>query len=494
MEALSLKSLNPTIIDKLADAYKKEKARRRLIDFTTYTMPNYEVNWHHERLCDALDQLVDGDIKRLMVFMPPRNGKSELGSRRFPAYLLGKDPNAQIIASSYSADLASRMNRDVQRIIDSEEYRELFPDVGLNGSSSRTIGKGSYLRNSDIFEIVGHKGIYKSAGIGGGITGMGMTYGIIDDPFKNRKEAESKTVRDSVWDWYTSTFYTRLEKDARVLIILTRWHEDDLAGRLLKQAQEDPEAEQWEVINYPAIAEEPMDESDPREVGEALWPNKYNLDALTKIKKAVGSYEWSALYQQRPSPSEGNILNRGWWKYYKVMPQRFDEVIQSWDCAFKDNDDSDFVVGQVWGKIGADKYLLDQVKDRMDLPATIQAVRSLSAKWQRATAKLIEDKANGPAVIQMLKHEISGMIPVNPQGGKIARAYAASPEVEAGNVYLPDPSIAPWVHDFVEETAAFPNSANDDATDCFTQAIIHWQTPRDYKHAVKPKIGSLKRR
>lgn len=494
MEALSLKSLNPTIIDKLADAYKKEKARRRLIDFTTYTMPNYEVNWHHERLCDALDKLVAGDIKRLMVFMPPRNGKSELGSRRFPAYLLGKDPNAQIIASSYSADLASRMNRDVQRIIDSDEYRELFPDVGLNGSSSRTIGKGSYLRNSDIFEIVGHQGMYKSAGIGGGITGMGMTYGIIDDPFKNRKEAESKTVRESVWDWYTSTFYTRLEKDARVLIILTRWHEDDLAGRLLKQAQEDPEAEQWTVINYPAVAEEPLDESDPREVGEALWPNKYNLDALKKIKKAVGSYEWSALYQQRPSPSEGNILNRGWWKYYKVMPQRFDEVIQSWDCAFKDNDDSDFVVGQVWGKIGADKYLLDQVKDRMDLPATIQAVRSLSAKWQRATAKLIEDKANGPAVIQMLKHEVSGMIPVNPQGGKIARAYAASPEVEAGNVYLPDPSIAPWVHDFVEETAAFPNSANDDATDCFTQAIIHWQTPRDYKHAVKPKIGSLKRR
>jgi len=494
LEALSLKNLNPTIIDKLADAYKKEKARRRLMDFTTHTMPNYEVNWHHERLCDALDQLVAGDIKRLMVFMPPRNGKSELGSRRFPAYLLGKDPNAQIIASSYSADLASRMNRDVQRIIDSEEYREIFPDVGLNGSSSRTIGKGSYLRNSDIFEIVGHKGMYKSAGIGGGITGMGMTYGIIDDPFKNRKEAESKTVRDSVWDWYASTFYTRLEKDARVLIILTRWHEDDLAGRLLKQAQEDPEAEQWTVINYPAIAEEPLDESDPREIGEPLWPNKYDKDALTKIKKAVGSYEWSALYQQRPSPSEGNILNRGWWKYYKVMPQRFDEVIQSWDCTFKDNDDSDFVVGQVWGRIGADKYLLDQVKDRMDLPATIQAVRSLSAKWQRATAKLIEDKANGPAVIQMLKHEISGMIPVNPQGGKIARAYAASPEVEAGNVYLPDPSIAPWVHDFVEETAAFPNSANDDATDCFTQAIIYWQTPKEYKHAVKPTIGSLKRR
>lgn len=485
--SVSLKNL-PNLIE-----VRQEKARRRLINFTTYTKPDYQVNWHHERLCDALDKMISGDIKRLMVFMPPRHGKSELGSRRFPAYLLGKDPNAQIISASYSAELASRMNRDVQRIIDSEEYQEIFPDIGLNGSKTRTIGTGSYLRNSDIFEIVDHKGVYKSSGIGGGITGMGMTYGIIDDPFKNRKEAESKTIRNSVWDWYTSTFYTRLEKDARILIILTRWHEDDLAGRLLKQAEEDPDAEQWDIINYPAIAEDPLDETDPREIGEELWSGKYDKNALKKIKTAVGTYEWSALYQQRPSPSEGNILNRNWWKFYKQAPEKFDEVIQSWDCTFKDNDDSDFVVGQVWGKKGADKFLLDQVRGRMDLPATIMAVRTLTAKWPRARAKLIEDKANGPAVIQMLKHEISGLIPVNPEGGKIARAYAASPEVEAGNVYLPDPSIAPWVHDFVEETAAFPNGSNDDMLDCATQCIIYWQSPKDLKFTVKPSIAGFKR-
>lgn len=485
--SVSLKNL-PNLIE-----VRQEKARRRLINFTTYTKPDYQVNWHHERLCDALDKMISGDIKRLMVFMPPRHGKSELGSRRFPAYLLGKDPNAQIISASYSAELASRMNRDVQRIIDSEEYQEIFPDVGLNGSKTRTIGTGSYLRNSDIFEIVDHSGVYKSSGIGGGITGMGMTYGIIDDPFKNRKEAESKTIRNSVWDWYTSTFYTRLEKNSKILIILTRWHEDDLAGRLLKQADENPDAEQWTVINFPAIAEDPISELDPREIGEPLWDRKYDLDALKKIKLSVGTYEWSALYQQRPSPSEGNILNRNWWKFYKQAPEKFDEVIQSWDCTFKDNDDSDFVVGQVWGKKGADKFLLDQVRGRMDLPATIMAVRTLTAKWPRARAKLIEDKANGPAVIQMLKHEISGLIPVNPEGGKIARAYAASPEVEAGNVYLPDPSIAPWVHDFVEETAAFPNGSNDDMLDCATQCIIYWQSPKDMKFAVKPSIAGFKR-
>ncbi|MEP9408554.1 phage terminase large subunit [Peribacillus frigoritolerans] len=472
---------------------EKEKARRRMIDFTTYTKPNYEVNWHHEEICDALDKMVSGELKRVMIFVPPRHGKSELGSRRFPAFVLGRDPDAQIISASYSADLASRMNRDVQRIIDSEEYQEIFPKTTLNGANVRTVAKGNYLRNSDIFEVVGHNGVYKSAGIGGGITGMGMTYGIIDDPFKNRKEAESKTIRDSVWDWYTSTFYTRLEKDARVLVILTRWHENDLAGKILKQAENDPEADQWHVISYPAVAEYPMDETDPRKEGEALWPGKYDEKGLYKIKATVGTYEWSALYQQKPSPSEGNILNRKWWRYYNHPPDKFDEVSQSWDCTFKDNDDSDFVVGQVWGRIGADKYLLDQVRARMDLPATIKAFRDMTVRWPQARIKLIEDKANGPAVIQMLKHEIPGMIPVNPEGGKVARAYAASPEVEAGNIYLPNPTLHPWVQDFVEEAAAFPNGSNDDMIDCFTQQIIYWQAPKVVKYVQRPSIGSLKR-
>lgn len=471
---------------------RTERARRHLMNFTTYTMPEYQVNWHHERLCEALDKMVSGEIKRLMVFMPPRNGKSELGSRRFPAYVLGKDPDAQIISTSYSADLASQMNRDVQRIMETEEYYEAFPETQLSGANVRTVAKGSYLRNSDIFEIVGKKGVYKSAGIGGGITGRGMTYGIIDDPFKNRKEAESKTNRDNVYNWYTSTFYTRLEKDARILIILTRWHSDDLAGRLLKLAKEDPDADQWEVINYPAIAEEPIHETDPREVGEALWPDKYDLDALKKIKATIGTYEWSALYQQKPSPSAGNVLNRNWWQFYTQAPSKFDEILQSWDCTFKDNEDSDYVVGQVWGKKGADKYLLDQVRAQMDLPATIQAVKTLTAKHPYARRKLVEDKANGPAVIQMLKNQIPGMIAVNPDGGKIVRAAAASPDVEAGNVYLPDPSIAPWIHDFIEEAAAFPNGATDDQVDAFSQAINYWSVPLETRHALPPAIGGVK--
>lgn len=461
----SLKNL-PTL-----QQIKIERAKRKLESFTSFTYADYEANWHHKKICEYLDRWAFGDIDRLMIFMPPRNGKSELVSRRLPAYIFGHDPDTSIITTSYGSDLASRMNRDVQRIIDSPQYTEVFPDTTLNGSNVRTVAGGSFLRNSDIFEIVDHKGVYKSSGVGGAITGMGMKYGIIDDPYKNRQDANSTTIREGIWDWYVSTFYTRLEKGGKILITLTRWHEDDLAGRLLKLAKDDPTADQWTVINFPAIAEGELHPDDSREEGEALWPNKYSVEELAKIKATVGSYEWNALFQQRPSPSKGNIFNRDWWQYYRQPPARFTEIIQSWDCAFKGTDKSDYVVGQVWGLIGADKYLLDQTRAKMSFPATIQAIRQMSAKWPKAKAKLIEDKANGPAVIDTLKREISGLIPINPEGGKIVRAMAVTADIEAGNVFLPDPSVAPWIKDFVEECAAFPNSAHDDMVDSATQAL-----------------------
>lgn len=459
-----------------ANDIKRERARRArnsLLNFTLYTSPNYDANWHHVNLMNALERMYQGQVNRLMVFMPPRHGKSEIVSRRFPAYVLGRNPNLEIIGTSYSASLASSMNRDVQRIIDSPEYFDIFPDTTLSGSNVRSDARGSYLRNSDEFEIVGYNGSYKSAGIGGGITGSGADIAIIDDPIKNRAEAESKTHRDKVFDWFTSTLYTRLEKNARVLITLTRWHEDDLAGRLLKLAENDPDAEQWEIISYPALFDEKTpnkDPTDPRKQGQALWPAKYNEQTLATMKTTVGTYEWSALYEQQPTPSSGGIIKREWFNDYKVLPSRFDEVIQSWDMTFKDAKESDYVVGQVWGRLGADKYLLDQVRGQFDFPQTIRVLKSLSAKWPNARAKLIEDKANGPAVISTLKGQISGLIPVEPQGSKEARAYAVSPQIEAGNVYLPEDK--PWVHDFIEEWVAFPNGLHDDQVDTSTQALL----------------------
>ena len=177
---------------------------------------------------------------------------------------------------------------------------------------------------------------------------------------------------------------------------------------------------------------------------------------------------------QTPSPSEGGMFRRGWWKYYKVLPKKFDQVIQSWDCTFKDKKESDYVVGQVWGKIGADRYLLDQVRGQMSFTETLAAIKTLTAKWPQAIAKLVEDKANGPAVINVLKKEISGLVPVEPEGGKVVRATAVTPLAEAGNLYIPDPSIAAWVHDYVEEFAVFPNGAHDDQVDSTTQANIYF--------------------
>jgi predicted phage terminase large subunit-like protein len=369
------------------------------------------------------------------------------------------------------------MNRDVQRIIDSPEYAKVF-DSKLFGKNIRSTSQGTYLRNSDIFEIVGHKGVYRSAGVGGGITGMGAKYAIIDDPFKNRQDANSQTIRQSVWEWYTSTLYTRLTPDARVLIIMTRWHEDDLVGRLIEQQKEE-DSDHWRIISFPALSEPGREdeheidkEMRPNE-GMALWPSRFDEKKLARIKTVIGSYEWASLFQQRPSPAEGAIFMRSWWQYWKEArhPSFFEEIIQSWDCTFKDTDGTDYVVGQVWGRRGADRYLLDQVRDRMNFPKTVDAIKKLKAKWPSTGAVLIEDTANGPAVIATLKHDIPGLIPVKPEGGKVVRAQAVTAQIEAGNVYLPSPEIAAWVGDFIEECAAFANGKHDDQVDSMTQAL-----------------------
>jgi predicted phage terminase large subunit-like protein len=268
-------------------------------------MPTYQPGWYHRLISNTVHDMIHGPLRRLIISLPPRHGKSELISRRLPAYLLGVNPNTSIIAASYSADLASRNNRDVQRIIDSSLYKTLFPTTRLNEGNSRTVSV-NWLRNSDLFEIVGHKGVYRSAGVGGGITGMGGQWLIVDDPVKNREEADSATYRQATWDWYTSTFSTRQEADARILIVMTRWHSDDLVGRLLDLAVNEPQADQWTVINLPAISDrgdKPL--YDPRAESEPLWPERFGIDDLMRMKASIGEYQWSALYQQKPRSGGG---------------------------------------------------------------------------------------------------------------------------------------------------------------------------------------------
>lgn len=485
-------------IDGLAeDIVKLELARRHFGRFVAATKADYQFNWHHKRTCDRLNAFAKGEITHLMLFAPPRTGKTELCSRRLPPFIFGNRPDAKIILGSYGEGLSSTFNRDCQRIMSQPAYRQLFPDVALAGMGHPK-DDGSAVRNNKLFEIVGHEGQLRVAGVDSALVGTGGDIAVIDDPFKNRKEADSITQRNRVWEWYGDVVETRLEKGGQVLIILTRWHEDDLAGRLLSLAKSDPDAQQWEVESFAALKEGPPTEHDPREEGESLWPEKFSRETMLKRKKTLGTRRFSALYQQNPTPIEGTIVKRAWCqKFWRELPGRIDDVLISVDCTFKDTGNADFVVMQAWARAGADKYLLDEVRDRMDFAVTCTTLEAFCGKHPRATAKIIEDKANGPAVISALQKKIPGLIGFNPQGSKDERLSAVSPEFEAGNVWLPHPDQAPWVHDYIEELCT--NGAHDDRKDATSQALLRFRNgqgsdlPESDVRRTVSTIGGIKK-
>jgi hypothetical protein len=272
---------------------KAELARRKFAHFVNYVMPEYDMQWFHAYLCEKLEAFERGEIKKLMVFMPPQHGKSELTTRKFPAYLLGKNPNRKMVVSSYNATMASQFNRDIQRVIDNDLYNDVFPNTYLNESNVVTVSE-SFLRNSEIFEIVGHRGFLKACGRGGALTGTPIDVGIIDDPIKDRAEAMSLTIREGLWSWYKDVFETRLHNNSQQLIILTRWHQDDLAGKILKRDND------WDVVVFEGI-KETANQFDPREIGDALWPEKHSLERLLKVKE-TSPLTFNSLYQQSPKP------------------------------------------------------------------------------------------------------------------------------------------------------------------------------------------------
>jgi len=449
------------------DEIRDEWARRRLLHFTERTFSEYRAGWFHRVVAERLDFfLADIQAKRsprLILTAPPQHGKSELVSRRLPAFALGRNPDLKVIATSYSADRAFDFSNDVQHIMDTKQYHDIFPETRIVGEYAKV---GEARRAVGLFQVVGRRGRYRAAGVGGGITGEPADLLIVDDPIKDFAEATSENTRESVWNWLTSTAMTRLQEGGGVIIMATRWHLDDPIGRLLEK-----QPGRWELVNFRAIAEE--DEPPHRLVGEPLSVERHSLESLlaTRDGGATSSYQWEALYQQRPSPLGGGIFKRDDWQRIKTaeMLTKFTEVIQSWDMSFKDTRSSDFVVGQVWGILGAGRYLLDQVRDRMSFMRTLEVMRQVTIKWPQATRKLVEDKANGSAVIDTLKNEIPGLIPVQPEGGKEARAHAVSAFVEAHNVYLP--ADAPWAAAFIEEAAQFPAGAHDDQVDACTQAL-----------------------
>jgi predicted phage terminase large subunit-like protein len=306
------------------------------------------------------------------------------------------------------------------------------------------------------------------AAVGGPIAGRGGDLLILDDPLKGWAEAISRNVRNKQIEWFNSTFLTRAEPGASVVVIMTRWHEYDLAGYLRRY-----QSGKWTTLDIPAIAEE----EDPlgRSPGMALCEERFGPGALREIRESIGTRAWSALYQQRPVSDEGNILKREWWKHYEKAPAELDEVIQSWDLSYKGSGSCDYVVGQVWGRKGATKYLLDQVRGKMDFPETLEAVKALTARYPHAHRKLIEEKANGSAVIAALKETIPGLVVVRPEGGKEARLNAVAAQIEAGNVFLPAASIAPWIEEFLAECSDFPNGRHDDQVDAMAYALRNFR-------------------
>jgi predicted phage terminase large subunit-like protein len=413
---------------------------------------------HLDVLDDALMKVSSGELKRLIVTMPPRHGKSERVSRKFPAWHIGRNPNDEVILASYSVDLSRGFSRIARDTLSAQP--NVF-DVMIDDAN----------KSAESWGTSGHRGGLHAAGVGGPITGKGARIAIIDDPVKNAEEADSETMREKIWEWYTSTLYTRLTPDGRIVVVMTRWHEDDLVGRLLKKEADEitegvHKGERWTVINFPALAEK--DDYLNRIEGEPLWPEYgFDKDRMEQIKVDVGSRVFNALYQQRPSAADGNMLKREWWRYYENPPP-FGSMLISVDAAFKDEVDSDYVVIQVWGKNSANMYLVDQVRAKLNFPATIQSIRNICVKYPSAVLKVVEDKANGSAIIQTLQNEIGGIVPVNPEGGKVARVNAVSAYIESGNVYLPRST---WIHDFVEEAASFPNGKNDDQVDAMSQAL-----------------------
>jgi predicted phage terminase large subunit-like protein len=414
-----------------------------------------------------------------MIFVQPQVGKSEIVSRMFPAWMLGIDPSLRIILASYSADLATGFNRDCQKIIDSEDYSKIFPDTFMNGR--RNVTGRSWKRTSDYFETVGHGGYLYSVGTGGSTTGKSADIFIVDDPIKDMKQAYSSTYRAAIIDWYNSVALTRMSLNGHIIIMHTRWHEKDLAGQLIEKMKEDPLSTQWEIISLPTLAHsanEYKHPEDPRNDGEPLWPSwKGDVNMLRQLRTDVGEKTWSSLYQQSPTVEGGNIIKTGWLKYWQKLP--FDptgvqpnKIIQSWDLTFKSTGSS-YVVGVVIVKHDADFYIIDFYRAKADIVTTIEAIKGMTKKYPFSSI-LIEDKANGPAVLSILKKELSRMIPVRPTAGKDERLHVIAPLFEAGNVLLPMHS--PWTREVTHELEAFPNSANDDIVDAISQGLQHWNT------------------
>lgn len=445
---------------RLAQLQMQDDARKKFLSFVRYVWPEALLGAHHEKMADAFDRVVSGKLKRLIINMPPRHTKSEFASYLLPAFVMGHKPDTKIIEATHTGELAVRFGRKVRNLMDTESYKEVFPNVTLQ-ADSKAAGRWDTNKGGEYFAV----------GVGGAMTGRGANLLIIDDPH-SEQDALSELALDNAWEWYTSGPRSRLQPGGAVIIVMTRWGTKDLTARLLKQ-QGSPKADQWEVIEFPAILPS----------GNPLWPGFWKIEELNAVKASLSVQKWNAMYQQQPTNDEGAILKREWWRVWQHDdPPPCDYLIQSYDTAYSRKETADYSVITTWGVFypsadsGPNIILLGVRRGRWDFPELKRIAKEEYRHWNPDNV-LIEAKATGTVLQQELRRMGIPVTMYSPGGrragqDKVSRANSVAPMFESGMVWAPD---LEWAQELIEECAAFPNGDNDDMVDSTTQALMRFR-------------------
>jgi len=465
MKASSIKSFDAlseaeqkrslALIDRWNQIKQQEKCQKSFLTFVKYLWDGFIEGRHHKILSEKLDRVAQGKCKRLMVMLPPRHSKSEFASTYFPAFMMGLNPSLKIIQATHTAELAVRFGRRVRNIIDSSEYQAVFPDVTLS-ADNKSAGRWT--------TDVGGEAFY--SGVGGAITGRGADLLIIDDPH-SEQDAMSPTAMDAAWEWYTSGPRQRLQPGGTIILVMTRWSTKDLAGRLLKR-QSEANADQWEVVEFPAIMPE---------TNTPLWAEFWKLEELLSVKASLPVSKWNAQWMQNPTAESGSIVKREWWQTWEseeIPPCQ--AIIQSYDTAFSAKETADYSAITTWGIFQPNEndepsvILLDAQRHRVDFPE-LKKIAYDEYKYWEPDIVLIEAKASGTP----LTHELRKMgIPVqsySPSRGqdKVARMNSVAPMFESGMIWATEDQFAEEV---IEEMASFPFGEHDDFCDSATMALM----------------------
>ena len=449
----------------------QNRAKTDFLSFVKCVWPEFIEGSHHRHIAEKFNKLARGEIKRLIVNMPPRHTKSEFASYLLPAWMVGRNSKLKIIQATHTGELAIRFGRKAKNLIDSEEYAKIFK-TRLQ-EDSKSAGRWETAQGGEYF----------AAGVGGAITGRGADLLIIDDPH-SEQDALSETALESAYDWYTSGPRQRLQPGASIVLVMTRWSTKDLTAQLLK-AQKEVKGDQWEVVEFPAILDHGTEE-------EAVWPEYWKLEELEKVKATLPVAKWNAQWMQRPTSEEGAIIKREWWKVWKHdwIPQ-LHYVIQSYDTAFLKKETADFSAITTWGLFYPNQdsplnlILLDAIKDRYEFPELRRKALEQYKYWQPEMV-IIEAKASGLPLTYELRQMDIPVVNFTPSKGndKHVRVNSCAPVFESGMVWAPETKFAEEV---VEECAAFPHGDNDDLVDSMTQAVMRFrqggliQHPEDYK-------------